>query len=202
MAGIINYGRMDKFFGKFISNDFEEPLAQVHSKVEGKLEYTSLLFIPKRAPFDLFDRASRHGVKLYVRRVFIMDDAEHLMPSYLRFVRGVIDSDDLPLNISRELLQRNKQIDAMRAGSVKKVLGLLENLAKNDTEKYASFWSQFGRVLKEGIIEDTKNRDTLAALLRFSSTHTDDEAQTVSLQQYCERMKEGQDKIYFLTADR
>ena len=189
-------------FYKHVAHDFEEPLAQVHSKVEGKLEYTSLLFIPKRAPFDLFDRASRHGVKLYVRRVFIMDDAEHLMPSYLRFVRGVIDSDDLPLNISRELLQRNKQIDAMRAGSVKKVVGLLENLAKNDAEKYATFWSQFGRVLKEGLVEDAKNRDALAALLRFSSTHTDDEAQTVSLQQYIERMKEGQDKIYFLTADR
>ncbi|RKZ37415.1 MAG: molecular chaperone HtpG [Gammaproteobacteria bacterium] len=189
-------------FYKHVAHDFEEPLARVHSKVEGKLEYTSLLFIPKRAPFDLLDRGSRHGVRLYVRRVFIMDDAEHLMPSYLRFVRGVIDSDDLPLNISRELLQRNKQIDAIRAGSVKKVIGLLENMAKDDGEKYASFWYEFGRVLKEGIIEDAKNRDVLAGLLRSSSTHTDDEAQTVSLQQYHERMKEGQDKIYFLTADR
>ena len=188
-------------FYKHIAHDFEAPLAHVHSQVEGTLEYTSLLFIPKRAPFDLWDRTTRRGVKLYVRRVFIMDDAEQLMPSYLRFVRGVIDSNDLPLNISREILQQNKQIDSMRAGSVKKVLGLLDELAKNETEKYAIVWKEFGKVLKEGIIEDHKNRDTLAKLLRFATTHSGSEEQTTSFDDYVGRMPEGQDKIYYITAD-
>lgn len=188
-------------FYKHIAHDFEEPLAYVHSQVEGTLEYTSLLFIPKKAPFDLWDRTTRRGVKLYVRRVFIMDDAEQLMPAYLRFVRGVIDSNDLPLNISREILQQNKQIDSMRAGSVKKVLGLLEDLAKNEADKYASFWKEFGRVLKEGIIEDHKSREPLAKLLRFASTHTESAAQVASLDDYVGRMQEGQDKIYYITAD-
>ncbi len=190
----------DEFY-KHVSHDFEAPLARVHSQVEGKLEYTSLLFIPARAPFDLWDRQKRHGVKLYVRRVFIMDDAEQLMPSYLRFVRGVVDSNDLPLNVSREILQKNKQIDSIRAGSVKKVLGLLKSLANKDAEKYASFWEQFGRVMKEGIVEDQKNQEALAKLLRFASTHNDSDEQSVSLDAYLERMVEGQEQIYFLTAD-
>ncbi len=190
----------DEFY-KHVSHDFEAPLARVHSQVEGKLEYTSLLFIPARAPFDLWDRQKRHGVKLYVRRVFIMDDAEQLMPSYLRFVRGVVDSNDLPLNVSREILQKNKQIDSIRAGSVKKVLGLLKSMANKDAEKYAGFWGQFGRAMKEGIVEDQKNQEVLAKLLRFASTHNDSDEQSVSLDAYLERMAEGQDKIYFLTAD-
>ncbi len=190
----------DEFY-KHVSHDFEAPLARIHSQVEGKLEYTSLLFIPARAPFDLWDRQKRHGVKLYVRRVFIMDDAEQLMPSYLRFVRGIVDSNDLPLNVSREILQKNRQIDSIRAGSVKKVLGLLKNLANNEAEKYASFWEEFGRAMKEGIIEDQKNQEVLAKLLRFASTHNDSDEQNVSLDAYLERMPEGQDKIYFLTAD-
>jgi molecular chaperone HtpG len=188
-------------FYKHIAHDFEAPLAHVHSQVEGTLEYTSLLFIPKKAPFDLWDRTTRRGVKLYVRRVFIMDDAEQLMPAYLRFVRGVIDSNDLPLNISREILQQNRQIDSMRAGSVKKVLGLLDEMAKNEPEKYASFWKEFGKVLKEGIIEDQKSRDALAKLLRFASTRTESGEQAVSLDEYVGRMQEGQDKIYYITAD-
>ena len=189
----------DEFY-KHVGHDFEPPLLRVHSKVEGRLEYSSLLYIPARAPYDLWDRNSRRGVKLYVRRVFIMDDAEQLMPPYLRFVRGVIDSNDLPLNISREILQGNKQIDSMRAGSVKKVLSLLESTAKNDAEKYASFWSNFGRVLKEGVIEDHGNREMLAGLMRFASSH-DDSAQTVSLADYVSRMPEGQKHIYYITAD-
>ena len=190
-----------KEFYKHVGHDFEDPLAWTHSRVEGKLEYTSLLFIPSRAPFDLWDREQRHGVKLYVQRVFIMDDAEHLMPRYLRFVRGVIDSNDLPLNISRELLQSSKVVDSIRAGSVKKVLGLLEDLAANDTEKYGKFWKEFGRVLKEGPAEDYGNREQIAKLLRFASTHTDSAEQTVSLADYVARMKDGQDKIYYITAD-
>ena len=188
-------------FYKHVGHDFEDPLAHVHSRVEGNQEYTSLLYVPARAPFDLFDRDSKHGIKLYVRRVFIMDDAEQLMPNYLRFVRGVIDSNDLPLNVSREILQHSKDIDAMRAGSTKKVLGLLEGLAKNDKEKYGKFWSEFGSVIKEGVVEDVSNREQIARLLRFSSTRSDGDSQDVSLSDYIERMQEGQDKIYFVTAD-
>lgn len=188
-------------FYKHVGHDFEDPLAHVHSRVEGKQEYTSLLFIPARAPFDLWDRDSKHGIKLYVRRVFIMDDAEQLMPNYLRFVRGIIDSNDLPLNVSREILQHSKDIDAMRAGSTKKVLGLLENLAKNETEKYSRFWQEFGRVIKEGIVEDTANRDQIAKLLRFSSNQSDSDAQEVALADYVARMKPDQDRIYYLAAE-
>ena len=188
-------------FYKHVGHDFEDPLAWTHHRVEGKLEYTSLLFIPARAPFDLWDREQRHGVKLYVQRVFIMDDAEHLMPRYLRFVRGVIDSNDLPLNISRELLQGSKVVDSIRAGSVKKVLSLLEEMATNDAEKYGKFWKEFGRVLKEGPAEDYSNRELIAKLLRFASTHTDTADQTVSLADYLGRMKDGQDKIYYISGD-
>ncbi|HRX60718.1 MAG TPA: molecular chaperone HtpG [Candidatus Competibacter sp.] len=190
-----------KEFYKHVGHDFEEPLTWTHSRVEGKLEYTSLLFIPGRAPFDLWDRDQRHGVKLYVQRVFIMDDAEHLMPRYLRFVRGVIDSNDLPLNISREILQNSKVVDGIRAGSVKKVLGLLEDIAANDAEKYGKFWKEFGRALKEGPAEDYGNREQIAKLLRFASTHTDSAEQTISLTDYIGRMKEGQDKIYYITGE-
>ena len=190
-----------KGFYKHVSHDFEDPLAWVHSRVEGTLEYSVLLFIPTRTPFDLWDRNVRRGVKLYVRRVFIMDDAEHLMPAYLRFVRGVIDSADLPLNVSREILQENRQIRSIRAGSVKRVLDLLAGLAKDEPDKYATFWEQFGRVLKEGIVEDDKNREQIAKLLRFASTHDADDAQTVSLDDYVGRMKEGQKGIYYVTAD-
>ena len=190
-----------KGFYKHVSHDFEDPLAWVHSRVEGTLEYSVLLFIPTRTPFDLRDRNVRRGVKLYVRRVFIMDDAEHLMPAYLRFVRGVIDSADLPLNVSREILQENRQIRSIRAGSVKRVLDLLAGLAKDEPDKYATFWEQFGRVLKEGIVEDDKNREQIAKLLRFASTHDADDAQTVSLDDYVGRMKEGQKGIYYVTAD-
>jgi molecular chaperone HtpG len=186
---------------KHIAHDFEEPLAWMHSRVEGRLEYISLLYIPKRAPFDLFDRDRMHGVKLYVRRVFIMDDAEQLMPRYLRFVRGVIDSNDLPLNISREILQSSKVIDSIRSGSVKKVLSLLGDMADKEPDKYQQFWDEFGRVIKEGPGEDFANRDAIAKLLRFSSTHTDDKRQTVSLADYIARMKPEQDKIYYITAD-
>ncbi|MGH8509370.1 MAG: molecular chaperone HtpG [Gammaproteobacteria bacterium] len=186
-------------FYEHVAHDHEAPLAHIHSKVEGKLEYTLLLFVPRHAPFDLWDTELRRGVKLFVRRVFIMDDATQLMPRYLRFVRGVVDSNDLPLNISREILQNNKTIDGIRAGAVKKVLGLLEELAsKND---YGVFWKTFGRVLKEGLIEDGSNRDRLAKLARFSSTHTDREEQEISLDDYVTRMKEGQTAIYYAVAD-
>jgi molecular chaperone HtpG len=188
-------------FYKHVGHDFEAPLAWTHSKVEGRQEYTQLLFIPGRAPFDLWDREHRHGIKLYVKRVFIMDDADQLLPAYLRFVRGVIDSNDLPLNVSREILQRSKDVEAIRNGSVKKVLGLLEDLAENDKDKFTTFWTNFGRVLKEGVGEDFANRERIAKLLRFASTHTDSEDQTVSLADYVGRMKEGQDKIWFVTAD-
>jgi molecular chaperone HtpG len=188
-------------FYKHIGHDWDDPLAYTHNHVEGKLSYTTLLFIPKNAPFDLWDRERRHGVKLYVRRVFIMDDAEQLMPGYLRFMRGVVDSDDLPLNVSRELLQHNKVIDSIRSASVKRVLGLLEDLAKNEPDKYKTFWSQFGRVMKEGPGEDFANREQLAKLMRFASTHGDNDEQTVALADYVGRMKEGQDKIYYITAD-
>ncbi len=190
-----------KEFYKHVSHDFEDPLAWSHNRVEGKQEYISLLYIPTKAPFDLYDRERRHGIKLYVKRVFIMEDAEKLMPQYLRFVRGVIDSADLPLNVSREILQHSKDIDAIKAGSVKKVLGLLEDLAENQPEQYGKFWNEFGRVLKEGPGEDFGNKDKIAGLLRFASTHLDTEEQVVSLKTYIERMKEGQDKIYYITAD-
>ncbi|MFZ5557392.1 MAG: molecular chaperone HtpG [Pseudomonadota bacterium] len=198
--GEITQEQYDEFY-KHVAHDFEPPLAHVHTRVEGRTEYTQLLYIPSRAPFDLWDREHRHGIKLYVRRVFIMDDAEQLMPQYLRFVRGVIDSNDLPLNVSREILQDSKDIDAIRAGSVKKVLGLLEELAEKSPEKYATFWREFGRVLKEGVGEDPANRERIAALLRFASTHADTDAETVSLADYVGRMKDGQGKIYYVTAD-
>ena len=188
-------------FYKHVAHDFGEPMAWTHNQVEGTQSYTSLMYIPKTAPFDLWDRDRRHGIKLYVRRVFIMDDAEHLMPQYLRFVRGLVDSDDLPLNVSREILQQNKFIDSIRAASVKKMLGLLENMSKNEPENYAEFWEQFGQVLKEGPAEDHANRERIAKLLRFSSTHTDKEEQSVSLEEYISRMPDGQDKIYYVTAD-
>ena len=188
-------------FYKHIAHDFELPLLHIHHKVEGKLEYISLLFVPSRAPFDLWDRNNRHGVKLYVRRVFIMDDAEQLLPTYLRFIRGVIDSNDLPLNISREILQNNKQIDNIRSGVVKRILGALENLAENEPEKYTKVWKEFGRVLKEGILDDHANRDKVAKLLRFSSTFDDNPDPAVSLADYLKRMREGQEKIYYITAE-
>lgn len=188
-------------FYKYIAHDFEDPLTWTHNRVEGKLNYTSLLFIPKRAPFDLWDRERKHGVRLYVRRVFIMDDAEALMPRYLRFVKGVIDSEDLPLNISREILQQNSVVEKIRSASVKKVLGLLETMAEKEPENYATFWSTFGRVIKEGVAEDFTNKEQLSRLLRFASTHTDQPAQTVSLKAYVERMKEGQSKIYYIASD-
>ncbi|MEQ1668462.1 MAG: molecular chaperone HtpG, partial [Sulfuriferula sp.] len=194
----ITQEQYDEFY-KHVAHDFEPPLAHVHARVEGKQEYTQLLYIPQRAPFDMWDKEARHGIKLYVRRVFIMDDAEQLMPNYMRFVRGIIDTADLPLNVSREILQHSKDIDNIRAGNVKKILGVLDDLAKNQTEKYAKFWGEFGNVMKEGIIEDTANRDRIAALLRFASTSSDE--QTVSFDDYISRMKEGQDKIYFITAD-
>jgi molecular chaperone HtpG len=188
-------------FYKHVAHDFEPPLAWSHNRVEGKQEYISLLYVPSHAPFDLYDRDRRHGIKLYVRRVFIMDDAEQLMPAYLRFIRGVIDSADLPLNVSREILQSSRDIDAIKAGSVKKVLGLLEDLAENQPEKYVEFWNAFGKVLKEGPGEDYANRERIAGLLRFASTYTDSDAQVVSLKDYIGRMKEGQSAIYYITAD-
>jgi molecular chaperone HtpG len=190
-----------KEFYKHVGHDFDEPLAWTHSRVEGKTEYTQLLYIPARAPFDLWDRQSRHGVKLYVRRVFIMDDAEQLMPLYLRFVRGVVDSADLPLNVSREILQESKDIEAIRKGCVVKVLGLLDDLAENRKEDYAKFWGEFGRALKEGIGEDTGNKDRIAKLLRFASTHVDTREESASLADYIARMKAEQDKIYYVTAE-
>jgi molecular chaperone HtpG len=188
-------------FYKHVAHDFEAPLAWTHNRVEGRQEYTQLLYVPSRAPFDLWDRQQRHGLKLYVRRVFIMDDAEQLLPAYLRFVRGVVDSSDLPLNVSREILQESRDIEAIRAGCAKRVLSLLEDLAENQKEKYATFWKEFGRVLKEGAGEDAGNREPIAKLLRFASTHTDSEEQSVSLADYVARMKEGQDKIWFVTAE-
>ena len=190
-----------KEFYKHVGHDFQDPLSHIHSKVEGTNEYTLLLYVPARAPFDLWDRDAKHGVKLYIRKVFITDDAEQLMPRYLRFVRGVIDADSLPLNVSREILQQSKQISTIKAGAVKKVLGLLKTMAKNDAEAYENFWSEFGNVIKEGVIEDHKNKEAIAKLLRFSSTHTDKEKQDVSLEDYVSRMQEGQEKIYYVTAD-
>jgi len=188
-------------FYKHIAHDFEDPLAYAHNRVEGTNEYSSLLFIPQRAPFDLWDRQPKHGVKLYVKRVFIMDEADKLMPHYLRFVRGVVDSDDLPLNVSREILQHNRKIDAIRSANVKRILGLLESLAAEEPEKYQRFWNEFGRVLKEGPAEDFANRERIAGLLRFATSSSTGEAQTVSLDQYLERMVESQEKIYYITAD-
>ncbi len=188
-------------FYKHVGPDFEDPMAHVHSKVEGKLEYTSLLYVPARAPFDLWDREQRHGIKLYVRRVFIMDDAEQLLPAWLRFVRGIVDSDDLPLNVSREILQHNKVIDSIRAGCTKKVLGLLKDMADKEPEKYAEFWKIFGKVLKEGVIEGQEYQEDLSTLFRFASTNQDTDDQTVSLQDYVSRMQEGQKAIYYVTAE-
>ena len=188
-------------FYKHVSHDFEAPLAHVHNRVEGTNEYTALLFVPKRAPWDLWDREQRHGVKLYVRRVFIMDEVDKLIPHYLRFVKGVVDADDLPLNVSRELLQHNKKIDTIRQANAKRVLTLLETMAKEEPEKYAGFWGEFGRVLKEGPAEDFANRERIAGLMRFSTTHSEGSDQTESLDAYIERMKEGQEKIYYITAD-
>jgi len=188
-------------FYKHVAHDMEPPLAHVHAKVEGRTEYTQLLYLPAHAPFDLWDRRQRHGLKLYVRRVFIMDDAEQLLPAYLRFVRGVVDSNDLPLNVSREILQESRDIEAIRSGCVKRVLGLLEDLAENDKEKYATFWKEFGKVLKEGFIEDSANAEKLARLLRVATTTSGGDAQTVSLAEYASRMKEGQKAIYYVTAD-
>ena len=190
-----------KEFYKHVAHDFEDPIDWIHNRVEGTNEYTSLLYIPARAPFDLYDRESRSGIKLYVQRVFIMEDAEKLMPRYLRFVRGVIDSGNLPLNVSREMLQGSKIIDSIRSGSVKKVLGMLEKMAKNDPEKYQKFWKEFGKVIKEGPAEDFANRETIGKLLRFSTTHTGDEEQSVSLDDYIGRMQKDQDKIYYIAAD-
>ncbi len=188
-------------FYKHIGHDFQEPLAWIHNRVEGTNEYTSLLYIPSRAPFDLWDREPKHGVKLYVRRVFIMDEADKLMPHYLRFVKGVVDSDDLPLNVSREILQHDKKIDTIRGANVKRVLGLLEKIAKEEPEKYRKFWGEFGRVLKEGPAEDFANREKIAGLLRFATTKSEGEEQTVSLDDYIARMQEKQEKIYYITAD-
>ena len=190
-----------KEFYKQIAHDFQDPLTWSHNKVEGKTEYTSLLYIPAKAPFDLWDRDRMHGLKLYVKRVFIMEDAEQLMPRYLRFIRGVIDTNDLPLNVSREILQGSKTIDSIRTASVKKVLSELSKMAKNEPEKYATFWTEFGQVIKEGPGEDAANKDALAKLIRFSSTETGKEEQTVSLADYVSRMQEKQDKIYYITAE-
>lgn len=191
-----------KEFYQYVSHDYADPLAWAHNRVEGRLEYTSLLYIPGKAPFDLWEPNQTHGIKLYVQRVFIMDDTEHqILPRYLRFVRGVIDSSDLPLNVSREILQGNRVIDQMRSGSIKRVLGLLEEMAEKEPEKYQNFWNEFGRALKEGPGEDFANREQIAKLLRFSSTHSDTETQNVSLTDYMGRMREGQDKIYYITAD-
>ncbi|MEL4247386.1 molecular chaperone HtpG [Shewanella xiamenensis] len=188
-------------FYKHISHDYTDALLWSHNRVEGKQEYTNLLYIPSKAPWDLWNRDRKHGLKLFVQRVFIMDDAEQFMPSYLRFVQGLIDSNDLPLNVSREILQDNHITKAMRTGITKRVLGMLEKLAKDDAEKYQKFWAEFGQVLKEGPAEDFANRERIAGLLRFASTHTGSAAPTVSLDDYISRMKEGQTKIYYIVAD-
>jgi len=188
-------------FYKSVGHDFEDPLLHVHNRVEGKNEYTSLLFVPSRAPFDMWDREQKHGVKLYVRRVFIMDEADKLMPHYLRFVKGVVDSDDLPLNVSREILQHDKKIDSIRSANVKRILDSLEKLAKKDEEKYQAFWKEFGRVLKEGPAEDFANKEKIGGLLRFATTKSEGNEETVSLDQYIENMVEKQEKIYYITGD-
>ena len=192
-------------FYKHVSHDYQDPLSWTHNRVEGRSEYTQLLYLPKNAPFDLWDRNKRGGIKLYVKRVFIMDDAEQLMPVYLRFVKGVIDTNDLPLNVSREILQESRDVKVIREGSTKRVLGMLEELANADEQekkdKYADFWKEFGQVLKEGIGEDASNKERIAKLLRFASTHQDTDAQTISFADYVARMKPEQDKIYYVTAD-
>ena len=188
-------------FYKHISHDFSDALAWTHFRVEGKHEYTGLMYVPKNAPFDMYDREPKGGVKLYVKRVFIMDDVQKLMPMYLRFIKGIIDTNDLPLNVSREILQQSRDLDQIRAGAVKKILSMLEDIAKNRAEDYTQFWNTFGSVLKEGIGEDAANKDKIAGLSRFASTHNADAAQTVSLADYIGRMKEGQDKIYYITAE-
>ena len=190
-----------KAFYKHVGHDFQDPLTWAHARVEGRQEYTQLLYIPAKAPFDMWDRNARHGVKLYVRRVFIMDDAEQLLPTYMRFVRGIVDSNDLPLNVSREILQESKDIESMRKGCTNKVLSLLEDLAKNDADKYAHFWTEFGAVLKEGTGEDHSNQEKIAGLLRFATSRADTAEEIVSLADYIARMKEGQDSIYYITAD-
>jgi molecular chaperone HtpG len=187
-------------FYKHVAHDFDDPLARVHSRMEGKYEYTLLLYVPSRAPYDLGRRSGRHGVKLYVRRVFIMDDAEQLLPPYLRFVRGIVDSSDLPLNVSREILQSSRLVESIRSGAVRKVLGTLQELAANDAERYATFWKEFGTVLKEGVADDYGNRDEIAELLRFRSTRSASGDPDVSLRDYVGRMKEGQERIYHITA--
>lgn len=188
-------------FYKHIAHDYDDPLAWTHNRVEGRSEYTQLLFVPKHAPMDMWDRDGRRGVKLYVKRVFIMDDAEQLLPNYLRFVRGVIDTADLPLNVSREILQESRDVRVIREGSAKRILSLLEDLAENKADQFAEFWTQFGQVLKEGVGEDAANKDRIAKLLRFASTHGDSAAQTVSLADYVARMKEGQDKIFYVSGE-
>jgi molecular chaperone HtpG len=188
-------------FYKHISHDYSDPLTWSHNKVEGKTEYTSLLYIPSKAPFDMWNRDHKHGLKLYVQRVFIMDDAEQMLPTYLRFVKGLLDSNDLPLNVSREILQDNKVTQAMRQGCTKRVLQMLEKIAKKEPEKYQGFWAEFGNALKEGPAEDMPNKEKIAGLMRFASTHTDSEAQTVSLADYIGRMQEKQEKVYYITAD-
>ena len=188
-------------FYQSLSYDMEPPLSTLHHKVEGNLEYTSLLFIPKKAPFDLWNREKRKGIKLYVRRIFIMDEAEHLMPNYLRFVNGVIDSADLPLNVSREILQSDRDIQKIKARAVKRVLDELKRIAKDEPETYQSFWSEFGQVIKEGIVEDAANKDKIVDLLRFASTNDSSESQTVSLNDYVERMSDDQDAVYYITGE-
>ncbi len=188
-------------FYKHVAHDFSDPLTYSHNRVEGKQEYTSLLYVPSQAPWDMWNRDHKHGLKLYVQRVFIMDDAEQFMPNYLRFVRGLIDSNDLPLNVSREILQDSRVTQNLRSALTKRVLQMLEKLAKDDSEKYQTFWKNFGLVLKEGPAEDNANQEAIAKLLRFATTHTDSAAQTVSLEEYVSRMKEGQEKIYYITAD-
>lgn len=190
-----------KEFYKHVSHDWEDPLSWAHNKVEGKTEYTSLLYIPKKAPFDLWNRERQSGLKLYVQRVFVMDDAEQFMPSYLRFVKGLLDSNDLPLNVSREILQDNKVTQAIRKGCTSRIIKMLERMAKNKADDYQVFWNEFGQVMKEGPAEDAANKEAICKLLRFSSTHTDSQTQDVSLEQYVERMNEGQDKIYYVVAD-
>jgi molecular chaperone HtpG len=190
-----------KQFYQHIAHDYTDPLAWSHNKVEGKREYTSLLYIPGRAPFDLWQRDAARGLKLYVRRVFIMDDAEQFLPQYLRFVKGIVDSSDLPLNVSRELLQQDPEVDAIRSGLTKRVLDMLARLMKDEPEKYATFWKEFGAVLKEGLAQDTANKDKILPLLRFASTHEAADQPTTSLAQYVERMKPGQEKIYYLIAE-
>ena len=190
-----------KAFYKHVSHDFEDPLSWSHNRVEGKLEYTSLLYLPARAPFDLWNREATRGLKLYVQRTFIMDDAEQFLPMYLRFVKGVLDSNDLSLNVSREILQQDRTVESLKSALTKRVLDMLSKMAKNDAEKYASFWKEFGEVLKEGPAEDHSNKEKIAKLLRFSTTHTDSEAQDQGLEDYVSRMNEGQDKIYYVVAD-